>query len=104
MKKAEIRFPPLETRTCWIGSYGGHSEIVVVFSEKPKKVSKDHLFKKKRYYCELLNRDIIAGKFDKDEFNQWFGTNIQPKEIEITQVFQYQLTAIWLNWFQIAVN
>ncbi len=100
MKTASIRFPATPTkRKVWIGSYGGHFNIIVVFMKKPKKAGKDAY--NPGEYCELINKDIIAGKFDQESFNEWFGTDITATEIDIMKVEQYEMTAVWDEYGQI---
>lgn len=94
MKKASLRLPyELETKKCWVGSYGGHFSIVVVFNKKPVKTEADKWDEGE--YCILKNQKIIAGVFGCEEFNDWFGTNIKPDDINITSVEEYEITAMW---------
>lgn len=94
MKKASIRFPSkLKTKKCWVGSYGGHFSIVVIFTKKPVKAKKGSW--NENEYDVVTNQKIIAGVFDKDSFNEWFGTNIEPDDIYITSVEEYEITAMW---------
>lgn len=77
MKKASIRLPATPTaRKCWIGSYGGHFSVVVVYNVKPVK---DAEFG----YDQNTNYKIITGTFDLDSFNEWFGTKIKAKSTTI---------------------
>lgn len=100
MKQASIRLPAkTTTRKCWIGSYGGHFDIIVVFNKKPTKGKKGQW--NEGQYDSLTNKDIIAGTFDCESFNEWFGTNIQPDATEIKEVEQYEVTAIWDEYNQI---
>ncbi len=95
MKFARMRFPGKPTKQkCWIGCYGGHYSIVTVFFEKPYRDTDGT-------YPLDLNHKIIAGTFDKDSFNEWFGTDIQSTETEITSVEEYKLTAIWNEYNEI---
>ena len=96
IKKASFRIPyPLTTKRVWIGCYGGHFSIVVVFTQKPIKAN--------GYYDTYTNKDIIAGTFNLDEFNAWFGTNIEPHSLEVEKVEQYDITAVWDEWNSIVV-
>jgi hypothetical protein len=95
MKKAMMRLPAkLEPRRCWIGSYGGHFNVIVVFNQKPVKGDEGE-------YDVHTNKNIIAGSFDQEQFNLWFGTNIEPDATEIKKVECYTLTAIWNEYGQI---
>ena len=95
MKKAILRIPKQfkATRRVWIGCYGGHFDIVVVFSSKPKKEGKESFAP--GAYCSDVNAGIIAGTFDLDTFNLWFGTSLKAEDTEIMSVEVYELTALW---------
>lgn len=94
MKKATMRLPlKLKTKRCWVGCYGGHFDVVVVFSKKPKKAKEGEY--NEGEYCRRLNKEIEVGVFDKWEFNQWFGTDIQPDNTRLEKVELYHLTAVW---------
>lgn len=96
IKKAHIKFPcELKTKRVWIGSYGGHFNIVVVFTEKPKKCEEENC------YHSFQNKNILAGIFDASTFNDWFGTNISPTDTDIRSLEQYDLTACWDEFEQI---
>jgi hypothetical protein len=100
MKTGSIRIPGTPTaRKCWIGSYGGHFDVVVVFNKKPAKGKRSEWDKGE--ISTLRNKDIVAGSFDKDQFNEWFGTDIQPTDTEIRKVEPYMLTSLWDEYGQI---
>lgn len=98
MKQASIRLPAKTTkRKCWIGSYGGHFNVVVVFNKKPVKAKKG-TWNEGEYETTENN---VAGTFDCDSFNEWFGTDIKPNDTRITTIEQYEVTAIWDEYNQI---
>ena len=94
MKTAKLRLPTnLTTRKCWIGSYGGHFDIVIVFNKKPQIGPKEEW--DDGTYSSYRNKKILAGTFDCDSFNEWFGTDIKPTETNCISVEEYELTACW---------
>lgn len=99
----------LKTKKIWAGIYGGHYSIIVLFSKKPKRVSKKKLLKsywlpKDRYptgyYDCLAQESIIIGDMELSSFQQMFTLDLsrylndgRPKDTEIIEVFQLELTA-----------
>lgn len=100
MKKAILRLPRLTTKKVWIGSYGGHFDIVVVFTKKPKKGKRGD-WNEGWIAAYDENKDIVAGIFDRENFALWFDIDIVPEDIEIRGVEQYELTAVWNEFGQI---
>lgn len=91
VKHARLRLPcDLDTRDCWIGAYGGHFDIVVVFHTEPRKNDRG-------YYDTHDNKDLIAGVFDRADFATWFRVDIDPSDTEITRIEKYRLTAAWVD-------
>jgi hypothetical protein len=100
VKKASLRLPAaLTSRRVWIGAYGGPFSAVVVFNKKPVKLGKGTW--DEGAYDPDTNKNIVAGTFDLETFNEWFGTDIQAADTGIMKVEAYNLTAIWDKYAQI---
>ena len=104
IREAVMRLPKLTTRKVWAGLYGGHRNVIVFFNEKPKRTAvKDSRFDPPHYCC-LENQDIIAGSmwlgdfkglFPDFDLKPYLTSHGVPKEIEILEVFEMKLTAVW---------
>lgn len=103
--------PVLQTKTVWAGMYGGHYDVIVFFSKKPKKFSlrelKKHYFIKdgnfpNGYYDCLHNDDLIIGDMNLSDFLDLFNVDLsqylengRPKDTEIIEVFRLELTTVF---------
>lgn len=84
-----LRLPyKLTKKRVWVGVYGGHVSVVVVFNKKP-------IADLNGEYCILDNHNIIAGSFELYDFNEWFGTTLVALNTDIVSVFECDLTAMW---------
>jgi hypothetical protein len=98
---ASLKLPhKLSKKKVWIGVYGGHTSVVVVFNKKPI-IDKEF---PENGYCVHTNNKIIAGSFDLYEFNEWFGTNLAAFDINIMDIFECDLTAMWNDGVLIGLN
>lgn len=103
--------PAIQTKVVWAGVYGGHYDIIVFFSQKPKRSSLKELQKSyfitpgnypKGYYDCLLNEKLIIGDMGLETFQLVFNVDLssrlinnRPPDTEIVEVFQIELTAIF---------
>ncbi|MDV3603804.1 hypothetical protein CMU86_11615 [Elizabethkingia anophelis] len=94
---AKYVHPKTEIKKVWIGSYGGHYEAVFFFKKKPKKTGE--MNDGTKYYCTVDNRDLVIGSMYMNDFKEVypdFDTSIiKPKSIEITEVIQILLEAVY---------
>jgi len=89
--------PKLETKTVWVGIYGGHYDAIVFFNKKPK-LSKETIGHSNiRFYDCLDNRDLIIGCMWYGDFKELFpDANLgEAKDIEIPEVFKLKLRTYW---------
>jgi len=103
MNKATIKLPKVEARNVWIGCYGGHYGVVMVFSKKPE--LQDDFRGGKCYPIDDPNLVATVGMGD---WESWFGMEIlqqcgllqsddylRPLDTECRKVVQVELTAPW---------
>lgn len=99
----------LKKKKVWAGVYGGHYDIIVFFSKKPKRISRKALQKlyyiaegrwPKGYYDCMSNESLIIGDMGLPLFQKMFGVDLsehlnngRPKDTEIIELFQIELTA-----------
>ena len=85
----------------YIGAYGGHFDIIVIYLDKPKK-SKD---------VDLVGRPIYGtdGRYytvSTNDWEEWFGLDIlrdagivdeafRPYSTQVTKFIEMKLTACW---------
>lgn len=104
--KAVMKMPKLETRKVWFGLYGGHYDVIVFFSEKPERIDDNttrSALHPNGYFCLLANEDVLAGAMWLGVFEEMFPdfdlgpytTNGRPRDIEVSEVFEMKLTAMW---------
>jgi hypothetical protein len=103
---ARYKHPKTKFKRVWVGMYGGHYDIIVFFKRKPKKSKEDYKLIdciKGKYYDCYDNKDLIVGDMSLCDFEVLYPEvdlspyldNGRPKEIEITEVFQIKLEAVW---------
>lgn len=91
-----MKLPPLETRKVWIGAYGGHSDVIVVFCEKPEHPA-DWMF---------LRKEKILATISTGDWEKWFDLQPlidaeilredgRPFAVEVPRFIEMEITAAW---------
>ena len=94
--KATFRMPEMTAKTVWYGSYGGHYNCLVLFKTKPQLVDNgSNRHGPSVDLWEESNKNNICGSMWPDEFEELTGLKIDPESIEITKLYELELTAPW---------
>lgn len=98
-KLIRLKLPKPETRTVWVGKYGGHYTGVVIFSERPKRCSQkfandgNKSLNVPTFFDMIENENIIIGSMDVGHFNEIYPKNNipDPKGLEIYRVHKVRM-------------
>lgn len=94
----KMKLPKLKKKRVWIGAYGGHFDIVVVFQKRPIKLPDDTLESRFRFVAQSSDE---PARIDREEFEAWFGVDIEPTATEVDSVREYDLTGVFDRFGQL---
>lgn len=103
MLVAKYKHPKMATKKVWVGMYGGHGDVIVFFTKKPKKnqygeysvIAPENkaVYFASMWLCEFLE---VYPNVDLSQYLE----NGRPKDIEITEVFQMKIEVSIDDWGQ----
>lgn len=105
MKISQFKMPKLTPKTVWVGAYGGHTDLIVLFSKMPVPeedgaTNGNILRRGDKQYCPLTNEELIVGAMWLDQFKKCYpdadissilDKRGRPLDIEITKLLKIRL-------------